>query len=119
MARSGRVGIEWSGDLTARINTFEPKVKRAMVVAAKTIEAEAEQHMKDNAPWTDRTGNARAGLKAETEVETNKVTIYLFHTMPYGPWLELRWSGKYQIINPTIEVMAPKLMELVSELAFD
>ena len=112
-------GIEWTGDLTTRINQFGPRMKRAMVTAAKRIEPEAEAYMKSNATWTDRTGNARAGLKAETEVETNRVTIYLFHTVPYGPYLELRWSGKYQIINPTIEVMAPQLMELVADLAFD
>lgn len=112
-------GIEWSGDLTAKMNQFGPKVKRAMVVASKRMESEAEAYMKSNASWTDRTGDARRGLKAETEVKTNQVTLYLYHTVPYGPWLELRWSGKYQIINPTIEVIAPELMQLVRDLAFN
>lgn len=116
---SGGAEFTWTGDLFDKVNQFGPRVKRAMTVAAKRIEPEAEAYMKNNATWTDRTGNARAGLKAETEVETNRVTIYLYHTVPYGPWLELRWSGKYQIINPTIEVMAPALMELVADLAFD
>lgn len=112
-------GIEWSGDLTTRINQFGPKVKRAMVTAAKFIEPQAEKHMKENAPWTDRTGNARNGLKAQTVVETNQVTIYLFHQVPYGVYLETRNSGKYQIINPTIDIFAPKYVELVAKLAFD
>jgi hypothetical protein len=43
----------------------------------------------------------------------------VFHQVPYGPYLETRWSGKYQIINPTIELFAPQYIELVSELAFD
>lgn len=112
-------GIEWSGDMEAKLNQFGPRVKRAMVVAAKYIEPQAEKHMKENAPWTDRTGNARNGLKAQTEVNTNQVILYLFHQVPYGPYLELRWSGRYQIINPTIEVFAPKLMAKVADLAFD
>ena len=116
MARSG---ITWSGDMEAKTNQFGPRMKRAMVVAANRISVEAEAYMKQNAPWTDRTGNARSGLKSEVEVKTNHVTVYLYHTMPYGPWLEIRWSGKYQIINPTIEVMAPQLMQLVADLAFD
>lgn len=112
-------GISWSGDMDDKLNQFGPRVKRAMVVAAKFIEPKAQAYMRDNAPWTDQTGNARQGLEAQTEVSTNKVTIYLFHKVPYGPWLELRWSGRYQIINPTIEVFAPQLMAKVADLAFD
>jgi hypothetical protein len=111
--------IEWSGDLTAKLNQFGPKVKRAMVTAAKFIEPQAEAHMKGNASWTDRTGNARNGLKAETVIETNSVAILLYHQVPYGVYLETRWSGRYAIINPTIEVFAPQLVQLVGELAFD
>jgi hypothetical protein len=112
-------GIEWSGDLTTRVNQFGPKIKRAMVAGAKYVEPQAEAYMKNNATWTDRSGDARNGLKAQTEVTTNSVVIYLFHTVPYGPWLELRWSGKYQIINPTIEVFAPVLVDTIAKLAFD
>lgn len=112
-------GITWSGDLTTRVNNFGPKVKRAMVAAAKMTEPEAEAYMKNNAPWQDRTGNARNGLKAQTVVSTNGVAILLFHQVPYGPYLELRWSGRYQIINPTIEVYAPILIQRVADLAFD
>lgn len=116
---SGKTTIEWSGDLTDKLNQFGPRIKRAMVAAAKVIEPQAIAYMRSNATWTDRSGNARAGLNVETEVSTNRVTMYLYHQVPYGPWLELRWSGRYQIINPTIEVFAPKLIQLVSELAFD
>jgi hypothetical protein len=112
-------GIVWTGDLTDKVNQFGPRVKRAMVAGAKYIAPQAEAHMKDNAPWTDRTSNARNGLSTEVVIEANRVTILLFHTVPYGPYLELRWSGRYQIINPTIELFAPKTMELIAELAFD
>lgn len=90
-----------------------------MVAGAKYVEPQAEAYMKSNAPWTDRSGNARNGLKARTEIGSNKVTVYLFHSVPYGGYLELRWSGRYQIINPTIEVFAPVLIETIAELAFD
>ena len=118
VARS-QSGITWSGDLTTRINQFGPKAKRAMLVAAKAVAPQAEAYMKNNATWTDRTGNARNGLKAEVEVQTNNVIIHLFHQVPYGPYLETRWSGKYQIINPTIEVFAPVLIETVAQMIFD
>lgn len=112
-------GLTWSGDLTDKINEFGPRVKRAMVAGAKVVEPQAEAYMKSNATWTDRTGNARNGLKAQTVVSKNSVAIYLFHQVPYGPWLELRWSGRYQIINPTVEVFAPVLIDTIAGLAFD
>lgn len=111
--------MTWKGDMTTRMNQFGPKVKRAMLVGANAIAPQAEAHMKNNATWIDRTGNARNGLKTQVEVRRNNVVIYLFHQVPYGVYLETRWSGKYAIINPTIEIFAPKYIELVADLAFD
>lgn len=89
------------------------------MVGANKIAPDAQQHMRTNAPWTDRTGNARNGLKTAVEVQRNAVIIHLYHSVPYGPYLETRHSGKFQIINPTIEQYAPKLVLLISQLAFD
>jgi hypothetical protein len=111
--------IRWEGDLTDQLNQFGPRVKRAMVAAAKMTEAEAEAYMKSNAPWTDQTGNARNGLKAQTIVGPNVVAILLYHQVPYGIYLELRWSGRYAIIVPTIEMFAPIFAKRIGELAFD
>jgi hypothetical protein len=112
-------GIVWSGDLTTRIDQFDSKAKRAMLVAGKAVAPQAESHMKQNAPWTDQSGNARDGLKADAEASANNVTVYLYHRVPYGVYLETRWSGKYQIINPTIEVFAPVLVNMVAKLMFE
>lgn len=112
-------GLTWEGDLTTQINQFGLKAKRGMVAGAKMVEPQALKHMKENAPWTDRTGNARNGLSAKTIVENNKVSIVLYHTVPYGPYLELRWSGRYQIIQPTVEMFAPILAATIAKLIFD
>lgn len=74
--------------------------------------------MRDNAPWTDRTGNARNGLKAEhqkQEMRWHQLT--LSHSVPYGIWLEVRWSGRYAILNPTLEKIGPELMRTATEAA--
>lgn len=62
-----------------------------------------------NATWTDRTGVARAGLSYEV-LEEGTPTVVFFHTASYGVWLEIRWSGKYAIIVPTIEKFGPEMM---------
>jgi hypothetical protein len=73
--------------------------------------------MRENAPWTDRTGNARAGLDTTTDHEP-KVhhTIWLFGRMPYQVWLEVRFAGKYAIIGPAIVDQGKKLMKTFTKL---
>ena len=62
-----------------------------------------ETWMKQNAPWTDRTGNARQGLHAVPERERLRhYTLILAHAVSYGIWLEVRNSGKYEIIQPAL-----------------
>lgn len=110
--------FHFEGDLTARLNRIGPEVKRAMVAAAHYSATHAEGYMKDNAPWTDRTGAARNGLGAQVVVSTNKVAIVLYHSVPYGVWLELRWDGKYAIIEPTMATVGPLFVETIGRLAF-
>ena len=71
---------------------------------------EVENYMKLNAPWTDQTGNARNGLAARAYEDGDEIGIVLFHQVDYGIWLETRWSGRYAIINPTIDSMGPEVM---------
>ena len=119
MARAASFSMHWEGDLTEqRVQQIGPRIKRAMVAAANRTAPQAESYMRSNAPWTDRTGNARNGLRAQVVVDTNSVAIVLHHSVPYGIWLEVRWSGRYAIIEPTIQQYAPKFVDMVARLAF-
>lgn len=70
-----------------------------------------------NASWTDRTGNARQGLFAKAQSgQRGGHSIVLYHTMPYGIWLEVRWAGKYAIIAPTIQSEGRRIMSNVNKL---
>lgn len=74
---------------------------------------ELQEYAQENAPWEDITGDARDGLTAEAE-KGAQIVIALFHTVDYGPYLEVRWSGQYAIIMPTIEALGPSIMEKFS-----
>lgn len=90
-----------------------------MDIAYKTALVSApdvENYMKNNAPWTDRTGNARNGLSARAFREGDSVGIDLFHSVEYGIYLEARWSGRYAIIQPTIDEMGPVVMQRYNRL---
>lgn len=73
---------------------------------------EIEIWMKANAPWTDRTGNARQGLAADAERLANlAVEIILSYNVDYGLFLELAHAGNYAIIAPALDQWAPVLWQ--------
>lgn len=87
-----------------------------LAVFTKGFARQVEDYARANAPWEDRTGDARHGLTAQGEQRLVTYTITLFHTAEYGLWLEVRWDGKYAIILPTLEVMGPRLMAELAAL---
>jgi len=77
----------------------------------------AETEMKAGARWTDRTGNARAGLISAAEREGNEFTLYFASMASYGIWLEIRWSGRYAIVGPVMKSIGPRLAKMITEVA--
>lgn len=76
-----------------------------------------ETAMKLGASWTDRTGNARSGLRAEYVTEGfGNHQIVMSYSVDYGIWLEIANDGDYSIIGPTIPVMGPKVMQTTTKL---
>ena len=115
----GEPNIEWSGTMSGNLQTLGTRNKAAMVATAKLIGPRAQAWMRTNATWTDQTGNARNGLFAQVQTATNQVAIVLYHSVPYGIWLEVRWSGRYAIINPAIQYWGPKYFALLAKAMFD
>jgi len=86
--------------------------RRAAVVAlAQDWAQELEKRAKENAPWKDRTGNARQGLFGSTMVSPRSVRIALGHSVEYGVFLELANDGKYAILKPTIDAAVPEIFK--------
>jgi hypothetical protein len=105
MARRGVFDFD---TLSPSLKTLLPKIDAAVDLAFDIMEPDAETRMRSGARWTDETGNARAGLRATHLSEPMVVhRLVLYHTVDYGYWLELRWSGKYAIIGPTMFDIAP------------
>lgn len=101
-----------SNTLSDGIAQFEPKMINSFDNIISGFAGELAQYARTNAPWDDRTGNARAGIQAEyMGDEEGTLNLVLYHTVDYGPWLEIRWGGKYAIILPTLEVMGTKMLD--------
>lgn len=101
----------WETDtLTPGVRGLNTFVNKAISTVMAYYEPQIENHAKINAPWTDQTTNARNGLIARSGKTANEYWIVLAHQVPYGIYLETRWAGKYAIIQPTLEVYGPKIM---------
>jgi hypothetical protein len=116
MASSG--GFTWEGqiELGKAIEDISPGIRRAMVAAAEFNAPKIASSMKSQAKWTDRTGNARNGLSATTAITPDNVQILMFYSVPYGLWLEVRWSGKYAVVGPAVQEWFPKVMDTLGKL---
>lgn len=94
-----------------------PLMMSALSALLEFESRDIESYMRQNASWTDQTGNARNGLFARPYGENVSagtslhMGINLFHTVPYGIYLETRFSGKYAIIVPTIHAKGPGVLE--------
>lgn len=64
-----------------------------------------ESAMKSNAPWNDRTGAARANLKATYTGGGTLYRVELTHGVPYGKFLEFGtiYMSPRPILRPTLE----------------
>lgn len=99
--------FEWLGDLRRR------QVEAATLRVASRLSKDIEQWMKQNAPWTDQTGQARATLRAEVNYVTGRAAmVILQHGTEYGSlYLETIQGGKYAIIGPALDYWAPRIMD--------
>lgn len=113
---TGFVKILWKDSILPSLRNGHKKLMDAAWITAQRMAPEVENYAKANAPWTDRTGNARNGLAARAYRDGNGVGILLYHQVDYGIWLEVRWGGKYAIINPTIDAMGPRVMASYNRL---
>lgn len=109
-------GIRWvvpPETLANAIERYGDRVITAVTAVAGRVAAEMANSARANAPWTDRTGNARTGLfgTAERDIAQKVVTIFLSHSpvIDYGIWLELSNGSSFAIIMRTIESHLPGL----------
>lgn len=109
---ASRSAFRWQEQSLVRgVKEFSPKLDRVIAGAVDYTGTEAVGQARANARWQDRTGNARNGLGVEYNHQPMvRHGFALYHSVPYGIWLEVRWSGKYAIIKETTQRAFKSLM---------
>lgn len=111
-----------AADLIESLAQFGPSINKTLTLTTDFGADKGVVAMKTQAPWTDRTTNARSGLSATPDHEGSgaigftKHTITFAHAMDYGIWLEIANGGKYQIIMPTVLEVGKEIMNALNDM---
>ncbi len=116
MAKRARVVWKGVNEVKVGMNTYGESAHRAIGKALDYWAPVLEGYAKTNAPWTDRTANARSGLYAWKQRDGAAWRLYLSHAVYYGIFLELRWAGKYAIIGPTLDLHQARVMKMLRDI---
>ncbi len=99
-----QVTFEGAERVRNNIGLYGDQVREAVRAVADYWAPVIEAYAKDNAIWTDQTGNARQTLRGFVDdLSRDTVAIYLTHGMTYGRFLELKYQGRYAIILDALE----------------
>jgi hypothetical protein len=101
-------------ELERNLQELDRKTRRGFDAAFAFQASRSLGEMKTQAPWTDRTGAARAGLNTNSGKEgPDTWVLTLAHGVSYGIWLELANSGTYAIVVPHLSQAARELAQLL------
>ena len=109
------VWIKPPSDIARTLAQRTAAMDGALHANAQSHASRGESAMKANAPWTDRTGYARASLTGQAE----GTDVVLGTTnAEYGPYLELGTSrmAARPIIVPTANEIAPEYFRTSAEI---
>lgn len=115
------MGFEWTTKppqelFSEGVIAYDNAIKQALLELAESFAPRIEAWMKENAPWTDRTGNARQSLHTEVIALVNEISIWLFGGVDYQIFLELKNAGRYAIIGPALDYWAQQVWDAVRVL---
>lgn len=103
--------------LKPAIDALIQRINRNVLRVVEVTGIEAAGQMKRERPWRDISGNARKGLRCETELKDRVVTLYFIHSVEYGEHLELGHAGRYAVLVPTLHKTVPRLQRRLRKVA--
>jgi hypothetical protein len=108
-----RISFNFHGDKLQRNVVNIPKNLNNSINAVMDRTATmGEANLKTNAPWHDRTGNARNGLHTAANLANPAHKEIVFaHSVEYGIWLETIESGQWAVILKTMRISGYEMME--------
>ena len=114
--------------IQTRLGSLDARLGLALNALMEYYAMKGMGYLKMDAPWTDRTGAARTGLHTSvggysrgadgrfTSGGNNEHVITFAHSVNYGIWLEVKYSGRDAVIMPTVLKTGGELMQSLQSL---
>lgn len=98
--------------VAGNVRTYSERILQGLMAIGDLFAARMEAYAKANAPWSDRSGAARQGLRSFAVKEATRVVVYLVTSVVYGRWLETGSSrmAPRPIVWPTIAAHIAPIM---------
>jgi hypothetical protein len=96
----------WSALVRQRVDAIEADIVRLI----ESLLDDAQNYMRSEARWQDRTGEARAALYTDIErVVRESVDLVMSHgpAIEYAVFLEYAYAGRYEILSSTYDQFWP------------
>jgi hypothetical protein len=93
-------------------DAVEGKLMAEVQSHALEMAQEILDYAQANAPWEDRTGDARRLLDVDVSEDAGTIIIQLYHQVDYGLWLEVIQNGRFAIIMPTLERFSGRVIDI-------
>lgn len=116
MADAG-VSVTWiiSPAVTAQsCEVYMDRVDMRLLEEMTRIAHEIEDTAKTYHPWQNITGAAEAGLNCKAEYTGAGVKVVLAHGVDYGIWLEVKFGGRWGVIEPAMSLSYPDVMSAMA-----
>lgn len=103
-------------EVLGNLEEMNERVKAGLKVIGETVGAKMTSYAQANAPWTDRTGNARSGLHHEVAWKGTTLDIQIKHSMDYGIWLEIANSERFAILKKARDSQIDTFVSMIKSL---
>lgn len=114
---SNNVDLTFDNEIVLQnIQGLEGRVRQQVNVLGNATGQKMQSFAQENAPWTDRTGDARQLLKYKSTMDKNGVTVSIFHQVEYGLWLEVAHNEKYAILKNSRDAILPEFIEAIKHI---
>ncbi len=106
-----------SNTIRAACDDYGNRIHGALGALCMEEAQRGQDDMRTGRRWTDRTGHARDSLTGsyEREGDTHVISLATDNT-DYGLILELAHAGRFQIIRPTADRLAPIVIQRAASL---
>ena len=104
-------------EVVNNIEILDDRLHTATLVICDTVARQMENYAKNNRRWTDRTTNARRGLRGRAYwQDSQNIVTAVMHSVNYGVWLELAQNKKYAILEESVRANIEELNRALATL---